>query len=118
MCGPRARQFAEQRFFPDQIVLCGPRSVFVPYCAPGFELALAIREACGGEVPKTVLLENHGLIALGRTPKEALSACLMMEEAAIVFSTAVDPHPLTPEEVEHIHTWTDEHFRQGKIWEE
>jgi rhamnose utilization protein RhaD (predicted bifunctional aldolase and dehydrogenase) len=118
MCGPRARQFAEQRFFPDQIVLCGPRSVFVPYCAPGFELAVAIREACGGEVPKTILLENHGLIALGRTPKEALSACLMMEKAAIVFSTAVDPHALTPEEVEHIHTWTDEHFRQGKIWEE
>jgi rhamnose utilization protein RhaD (predicted bifunctional aldolase and dehydrogenase) len=118
MCGPRARQFAEQRFFPDQIVLCGPRSVFVPYCAPGYELALAIRDACGDGVPKTILLENHGLIALGRTAKEALSACLMMEKAAIVFATAVDPHALTPDEVEHIHTWTDEHFRQGKIWSE
>ncbi len=124
MCGPRARQFAEQRLFPDQIVLCGPRSVFVPYVAPGFELALAIRDACRqhtidtGMQPKTILLENHGVIALGGTPKEAVSACLMTEKAAKVFSIASDPHALTKEEVEHIHNWTDEHFRQGKIWED
>jgi rhamnose utilization protein RhaD (predicted bifunctional aldolase and dehydrogenase) len=122
MCGPQARQFAEQRLFPDQIVLCGPSSVYVPYVAPGLELAVAIREACReytndtGMQPKTILLENHGLIALGRTPKEAVSACLMTEKAAKVFSIASDPHALTPEEVEHIHNWTDEHFRQGKIW--
>ena len=118
------RQFAELRLFPDQIGLCGLRSVYVPYVAPGFELANEIRSACiayteeTGLQPKTILLENHGLIALGKTPKEAVSACLMTEKAAQVFSVANDPHPLTPEEVKHIHTWTDEHFRQGKIWEE
>ena len=123
MCGPRAREFAQNRYFPDQIVLCGPSSPFVPYCAPGFDLALAIRAECSrytekiGRQPKTILLENHGLIALGKTPNEAVAACLMMEKAAKVFVAAGDPHPLTPDEVAHIDSWTDEHYRQGKLWE-
>jgi rhamnose utilization protein RhaD (predicted bifunctional aldolase and dehydrogenase) len=120
MCGPRAQEFAEHRYFPDQIVLCGPSSVFVPYVAPGFDLALAIRAACQsfGTVPKTILMQNHGMIALGRTANEAVAACLMMEKAARVFFFADDPAPLTPEQVAHIHSWTDEHYRQGQIWGE
>jgi len=122
MCGPRAAEFAECRYFPDQIVLCGPRSVLVPYVAPGLALAKAIRDACTsftGETgwrPKTVLLENHGLIALGKTPNEAIAACLMTEKAAKIFVAAGEPRPLTDDEVAHIYNWTDEHFRQGKIW--
>ena len=123
MCGPKARAFAEQRFFPDQIVLCGPRSVFVPYVAPGFELALAIRSACAaytgetGAQPKTILLQNHGLISLGKSAKEPLAACLMMEKAAKAFAIAGEAHALTESEVRHIHEWTDEHYRQSKLWE-
>ncbi len=122
MCGSSAEEFAANRYFPDQIVLCGPRSVFVPYVAPGFDLALAIRERCRsfveetGNPVKTILLQNHGLIAVGASPKEAVSACLMMEKAAQVFLAAADPHPLTAEEVVHIYNWTDEHFRQSQIW--
>jgi rhamnose utilization protein RhaD (predicted bifunctional aldolase and dehydrogenase) len=122
MCGPRAVEFAEHRYFPDQIVLCGPRSVLVPYVAPGLALAKAIRDACASFTaetswqPKTVLLENHGLIALGKTPNEAIAACRMTEKAAKVFVAAGGPRPLTDDEVAHIYNWTDEHFRQGKIW--
>ena len=122
MCGPQSAEFAECRYFPDQIVLCGPRSVLVPYVAPGLALAKAIRDACTsftsetGWRPKTVLLENHGLIALGKTPNEAIAACLMTEKAAKVFVAAGEPRALTDDEVAHIHNWTDEHFRQGKIW--
>lgn len=116
MCGPMAREFAENRYFPDQVVLCGPRSPFVPYCAPGFDLAVAIRGACAGSVPKTILLQNHGMIATGKTANEALAACLMMEKAAQVFVAAGKPRPLTPDEVAHIQNWTDEHYRQSKLW--
>lgn len=124
MCSPRAKDFAAQRLFPDHIVLCGPESVFVAYSAPGFDLAVAIRTACEeftqrtGLRPKTILLENHGLIALGETPNEALSACLMTEKAAEVFLQARDPRALTEEQVRHIHEWTDEHFRQHQLWDE
>ncbi|MCH8978418.1 MAG: class II aldolase/adducin family protein [Armatimonadetes bacterium] len=122
MCGPRAAEFAAHRYFPDQVVMCGPRSVFVEYVAPGLRLAQAIRSRCSeytseiGLQAKTILLQNHGLIALGQTPGEALSATMMMEKAASVFVAADDPVALSAEEVAWIHGWTDEQFRQGKIW--
>ena len=124
MCGSHAQEFASNRYFPDQIVLCGPRSVFIEYVAPGLKLAQEIRTQCEkyteetGLQPKTILLQNHGLIALGKMPKEVLSATMMMEKAASVFLSAREPVGLSSEEIEHIHNWSDEHFRQGKIWEE
>ena len=36
LCSPRARDFAERRLFPDEVVCCGPASVFVPYTDPGY----------------------------------------------------------------------------------
>ena len=123
MCGAQAREFAENRYFPDQVVMCGPRSVFVSYVSPGLPLAQEIRSQCEkhtektGLQPKTILLQNHGLITLGKTPKEALSATMMMDKAASVFNAARDPVALTEEEIAHIHDWADEHARQAKLWE-
>ena len=37
LCSPRAREFATKKLFPDDIVCCGPASVFVPYTDPGLE---------------------------------------------------------------------------------
>src|SRR5438045_3230042 len=44
LCSPRARDFAERRTFPDEVVCCGPESVFVPYIDPGLALAREIRD--------------------------------------------------------------------------
>src|SRR3989442_2664143 len=44
LCSPRARDFAERRLFPDEIVYCGPASVFIPYVDPGLGLAREIRD--------------------------------------------------------------------------
>ena len=44
LCSTRAEQFAYNRMFPDEAVLCGPESVFVPYVDPGLPLARAIRD--------------------------------------------------------------------------
>lgn len=124
MCGPRAQEFADSRYFPDQIVMCGPRSVFVKYVAPGLRLAQEIRSQCQkyteetGLQPKTILLQNHGLIALGKTPQEALGATMMMDKAASVFNAARDPVAMSDEQIAQIHNWTDEHFRQAKLWED
>lgn len=124
MCGPHPAKFATERYFPDQIVLCGPKSLLVPYVAPGLALAKAIRSgwkdfvSATGTAPKSILMISHGLICVGATPNEAVAGCLMMEKAAKVFLAAGDPKPLTPDQVHHIHTWTDEHYRQSKLWED
>jgi len=65
---------------PDQIVLLGPAFVYVPYTDPGLPLALAVRDAVRQfvdtqqRVPKVLLMENHGAIALGGTAQEVLTS--------------------------------------------
>jgi rhamnose utilization protein RhaD (predicted bifunctional aldolase and dehydrogenase) len=66
LCSPHARDFAENRLFPDEIVCCGGSSVFVPYTDPGLKLSQVIRAGCVnfteqfGVPPRVILLENHG----------------------------------------------------------
>lgn len=111
LCSPRARDFAEQRMFPDEIVFCGPASVYVPYADPGLPLAWQIRERTRdfmnlqGRVPRLILLQNHGVIALGSTPEEVMASVLMAEKAARIFAGAAamgGPNFLLPQHVERI----------------
>ena len=44
MCSEYAADFAPQRRFPDEVVLCGPQSALVPYADPGLPLALVMRD--------------------------------------------------------------------------
>ena len=122
LCSPHAGDFATKRLFPDQIVCCGVSSPLVPYVHPGVPLALAIQDAVeahraryGGEVPRLVLLRNHGLIALGKTPKAVLAATLMAEKAARIFLGAASvggPTFMEDEQVASIAGWNAEHYRQ------
>ena len=87
----RAREFATKRVFPDEVVCCDVESVFVPYTDPGLQLARAIRRRTQafikkhGRAPRVILLENHGIITLGRTVEALLVATLMAEKAAQVW---------------------------------
>ena len=95
MCSIHAETFAKNRLFPDEIVLCGPESVLVPYADPGLPLAIIMRErvrefmANFSEAPKVILLQNHGVIALGKTPTEVLNITSMCVKAAHIFMGAV-----------------------------
>jgi len=88
LCSSRAREFATRRIFPDEIVCCDVASVFVPYTDPGLRLAQQIRKHTDAFIkkhqrpPRVVLLENHGIITLGRTAEAVLAAMLMAEKAA------------------------------------
>ena len=42
-CSPRARQFADRRSLPDEILACGVASVLVPYADPGLHLAKELK---------------------------------------------------------------------------
>ena len=54
-----------------------------------------------GESP-AVLLANHGVFAVGKTPRDALKAAVMLEDVAHTCHLALlkgDPQPLPPDEV-------------------
>jgi rhamnose utilization protein RhaD (predicted bifunctional aldolase and dehydrogenase) len=121
LCSPRAREYSKRRLFPDQIVCCGAEDVFVPYVDPGVPLAREIRRAVQEwmarheKTPRTILLENHGLIALGKTPQAVLATTLMAEKAAKIFlgaCAAGEPQFLSDEQTAYIAGWNAEAYRQ------
>jgi len=124
LCSPRARDFAERRLFPDEIVCCGPASVFVPYTDPGLPLAREIRERVTlfikqhRQVPRLILLQNHGIIALGATPQAVLACTLMATKAAAIFAGAATlggPNFMLPKDIERIASRPDEAHRQREL---
>ena len=124
LCSPRAREFAEKRACPDEIVMCGVESVFVPYAEPGLGLSQAIRREVvsfvkrTGRDPKIILLQNHGIIAVGASPKAVLGSLLMAEKAAEIFVGAAalgGPVFLTSDQCERIAGRPDEHYRQKML---
>ena len=124
LCSPRARELADERVFPDEVVCCGPASVFVPYSDPGLPLALAIRESTRafieklGIVPRIILLESHGVIALGATPQAVLGAMLMVEKAAAIRLGAASlggPIFLNAEQIASLAGRRDEAYRQRQL---
>jgi rhamnose utilization protein RhaD (predicted bifunctional aldolase and dehydrogenase) len=124
LCSPRARDFAERRLFPDEVVCCGPQSVFVPYADPGLPLAREIAERTRayiekeGIVPRLILLQNHGIIALGSTPQSVMACVLMASKAASIFMGAAamgGPNFLPAQYVERIASRPDEAHRQNQL---
>jgi ribulose-5-phosphate 4-epimerase/fuculose-1-phosphate aldolase len=124
LCSERARDFAENRIFPDEIVCCGRASVFVENCDPGLPLALGIREQTTayikqhGEAPRLILLENHGIIALGKTADAVLACTYMADKAASIFAGAAamgGPVFLPREQIERIAGRPDEVYRQKQL---
>jgi rhamnose utilization protein RhaD (predicted bifunctional aldolase and dehydrogenase) len=109
------------RLFPDEIVYCGPAPAIVPWTDPGLPLARKVREVLAryrddqGEAPKVVLMQNHGLIALGRSAQEVENITAMaVKTVRVLHGTAAfgGPHFMTPRAVERIHTRPDEHYRR------
>ena len=112
------------RLFPDEIVLCGPAPVLVPYTDPGVPLAREVYARMlrymdeYGEQPKIILIQNHGLIALGKTAQQVESITAMAVKAArILLGTygAGGPHFLSQRDVERIHTRPDEVYRRQQL---
>ena len=121
LCSPRAKEFATKRIFPDEIVCCDVASVFIPYTDPGLKLAQAIREQTEkflkkfGRPPRVILMENHGIITLGRSIEAVLSAMLMAEKTAGIWlgaATLGGPKFMTPQNVARISGRPDEALRR------
>ncbi|MEI6561810.1 MAG: class II aldolase/adducin family protein [Verrucomicrobiota bacterium] len=91
ICSPRARQFSDRRNLPEEILSCGQASVLVPFMPPGLPLAKEIRRRIGlwrdryKTIPKLILIQNHGMIALGETPAEVQMITEMAVKYAEIF---------------------------------
>ena len=114
------------RLFPDEVVVCGPSPVLVPYVDPGLPLAREIQQRIHayietyGEVPKTIYMQSHGFIALAATAQQVENITAMAVKAAriLVGTYALDgPNFMTTESVDRIHTRPDEHYRKKIIGE-
>jgi rhamnose utilization protein RhaD (predicted bifunctional aldolase and dehydrogenase) len=112
------------RLFPDEIVVCGPAPVLVPYVDPGPPLARAVQARIEafidtyGEVPKVIHMQNHGMIALGRTAQQVANITAMAVKTARILAGTYPlggPRFMTAEAVARIHTRPDEHYRQKII---
>jgi rhamnose utilization protein RhaD (predicted bifunctional aldolase and dehydrogenase) len=123
-CSVAFEEAAKGRLFPDEIVSCGPASVIVPYTDPGLPLARKTNELIDafiedyGELPKMILMQNHGLFALGATAHEVEAITAMAVKAARVLMGTYafgGPHFLTAENVARIHTRPDEQYRRKRI---
>jgi rhamnose utilization protein RhaD (predicted bifunctional aldolase and dehydrogenase) len=114
------------RLFPDEIVVCGLAPVVVPYTDPGVPLARKVRDLINNyleayyEVPKVIMMQNHGLIALGGSAQQVENITAMaVKTARVLLGTYAlgGPRFMTPEAVDRIHTRPDELYRRKQLGE-
>ncbi len=124
LCSKNWRDVLQGRLFPDEIVCCGTAPALVPYTDPGVALARKIREVVQayisemGERPKAILMQNHGLVALGATTKEVESITMMWDKTAKILARTYyfgGPNCLTFEQVKRLATRPDEEQRKRLI---
>jgi rhamnose utilization protein RhaD (predicted bifunctional aldolase and dehydrogenase) len=97
MCAILCARDAEAAFagsaYGHEALVCG-KPLFVPYAPVGQPLARVVRDGLlayrdqHGQPPRVILLQNHGLVALGRTPDEVFYiTALMVKTARILLGT-------------------------------
>ncbi len=120
----RSRELLSGSVFPDQIVLLGSSYVYVPYADPGLPLAHAVERGLQDFVererrsPRVVLLENHGVIALGGSVLEVTNITFMLVKTCRILlgTLAADgPRFLTRENVQRIDRRPDELARRAGL---
>ena len=121
LSGLHSRNLFDGCLFPDQIVVLGPALAYVPYADPGLPLALIVRQSTIDffdrykQEPKVLLMENHGVIALGGTAQEVLNITQMLVKTCRVLAQSIaagGPRFLSPTQVERINKRPDELARR------
>lgn len=121
LCSERGAEPFRRHIFPDAVVVCGLHPAVVPYLDPGFALAKAVRlelhrfASEHGHLPKILLMENHGIVALGQSATEVLNIHLMADKwAKTLLGTYAlgGPRFLPDDEAARIDSRLDEHYRR------
>lgn len=124
LCSVNAERILKGRVFPDEIVYCGVEPIYIEYVDPGMELARIIRQRSlefierQGCTPKVILIQNHGLIAVGKTAHEVEAITAMWCKTCRVLAgahTFGGVNYFTAENVRRIYTRPDEHYRKQQF---
>jgi rhamnose utilization protein RhaD (predicted bifunctional aldolase and dehydrogenase) len=124
LCSPRAKEFAQKRVFPDEVVCCGSESLYIPYTDPGLQLARAIRSGTRAYYkrkrifPRVIVLQNHGIISIGATANAVTAAMMMAEKAASIWIGAAvfgGPTFMSKAQVQRIASRRDEDVRKREM---
>lgn len=124
LCSQNAEQAVAGRICPDQIVLMAHKSLYIPYVDPGLTLARIARDLLAkflqdeNMLPRAIVMQNHGLIALGRQPKDVTGITDMAEKCSrIILGTYAcgGPNFMPEKEVARIFTRPDEKYRERII---
>lgn len=124
LCSKQGARPFRQHIFPDEIVVCGEVPAIVPYVDPGLPLACSVRSELRrymdqfGIAPKLLLMENHGIVALGMSAADALNISIMADKwARTILGTYAlgGPRFLTKEQSRRIETRPDETYRRKQI---
>ena len=120
-CSDRFEEAFRGRIFPEEVVICGPESLLVPYADPGLPLGQEIQRRARafvdqhGDFPRAIYLKNHGFIAVGATAKEVLNITQTATKAAKIRAGALALGGLSllgDADVRRIHARPDVKYRQ------
>ena len=121
LCSDRAEVLCAGAIFPDQVVVLGRHPLHVSYADVGLPLARALREGLRehrrrvGAPPKTVYLQNHGLVALGPSAGGVEQVTAMADKHARIVAgvlAAGEPVFLTAAQADSLDTRPDEEYRR------
>ncbi len=120
-CSNQFEESLRGRIFPEEVVICGPESLLIPYADPGLPLGREIQRLAAeftsrhGDFPRAIYLKNHGFIALGATAKEVLNVTMTSTKAAKIRAGALalgGLSLLSQSDIERIHRRPDVRYRQ------
>lgn len=124
LCSNKGARPFMHHIYPDEIVGCGEMPAVVPYVDPGLTLARAVRDELRrymdkfSYTPKLILMENHGMVALGQSPKDVMTVSLTADKWArtlIGTYSMGGPQYLTSQQAKRIETRPDEAYRRTQI---
>lgn len=118
------KSFVNYRLFPDQVIFNGVKYCFVPYKHPGKKLKIEIEKKINKwiskhkELPKVILLQNHGIITFGKTIDECVIKTEICEKSAEIFlgvSMLGKPNFLTKKNINNLLNDKKEKFRLNNL---
>jgi len=124
LCSKQAEEAATGRICPDHVVVMGHKSVYVPYVDPGLVLAREIRKRVCQFIdqekvlPRAIMMQGHGVIAMGHSPRAVMSITDMAEKASQIIAGAYalgGPQFMSAKDIARIHTRPDEKYREKAI---
>jgi rhamnose utilization protein RhaD (predicted bifunctional aldolase and dehydrogenase) len=92
LCSKDWRDATRRRLTPEEVLCCGAEPAYVEYSDPGVPLGRRMRAAVEeyierlGTRPKAILMQNHGLVALGRTAREVQSITGIWDKTARILA--------------------------------